>query len=88
MLRIKVDLQRFDSQPGRGVQQDALWTLRLAEPGGERVLTCGSRISQPAGGSYAEVVAAHRQALATLARRIEPVARAFVVDGATVCPAG
>ncbi len=36
----------------------------------------------------AEVVAAHRQALATLARRIEPLARAFVADGATVCPAG
>lgn len=88
VLRIKVDLQRFDSQPGRGVQQDALWTLRLAEPGGERVLTCGSRISQPAGASYAEVVAAHRQALAALARRIEPVARAFVNESVTKCLVG
>ncbi len=87
VLRIKVDLQRFDSQPGRGVQQDALWTLRLAEPAGERVLTCGSRISQPAGGSYAEVVAAHRQALSALAKRIEPVARAFVAEHDTECPA-
>jgi len=88
VLRIKVDVQRFDSLPGRRVQQDALWTLRLAEPGGERVLTCGSRIQQPAGASYAEVVLAHRQALAQLAQRIEPVARAFVADPATVCPAG
>ena len=88
VLRIKVDVQRFDSLPGLRVQQDALWTLRLAEPGGERVLTCGSRIQQPAGASYAEVVLAHRQALAQLAQRIEPVARAFVADPATVCPTG
>ena len=49
---------------------------------------CGSRISQPAGGSYAEVVTAHRQALSALAKRIEPVAQAFVADGDTICPAG
>ncbi|KUM39676.1 PqiC family protein [Pseudomonas sp. EpS/L25] len=88
VLRIKVDVQRFESIPGRRVQQDALWTLRLAEPGGERMLTCGSRIQQPAGASYAEVVLAHRQALAQLAKRIEPVALAFVANGDTVCPAG
>jgi len=52
------------------------------------VLTCGSRISQPAGASYAEVVAAHRQALATLAGRIEPVARAFVNESVTKCLVG
>lgn len=85
VLRIKVDLRRFDSSPGNYALIDATWTIR--ELGSQAVLTCSSRISESAGQGYAGLVAGHQQALATLAGRIASVAPAMASGSLPGCPA-
>ena len=85
VLRIKVDLRRFDSAPGDYALIDATWTIR--ELGSQAVLTCSSRINESAGQGYAGLVAGHQQALATLASRIASVAPAMASGSQPACPA-
>jgi hypothetical protein len=85
VLRIKVDLRRFDSSPGDYALIDATWTVR--ELGSQAVLTCSSRIHESAGQGYAGLVAGHQQALATLAAQIASVAPAMASGSVPGCPA-
>ena len=86
VLRIKVDLRRFDSSPGNYALIDATWTIR--ELGSQAVLTCSSRINENAGQGYAGLVAGHQQALATLAGQIASVAPAMAMGSVpSACPA-
>ena len=86
VLRIKVDLRRFDSAPGSYALIDATWTIR--ELGSQAVLACSSRISENPGQGYAALVAAHQQALATLAGQIASLAPALADGRMPACPAG
>jgi uncharacterized lipoprotein YmbA len=86
VLRIKVDLRRFDSSPGNYALIDATWTIR--ELGSQAVLTCSSRINESAGQGYAGLVAGHQQALARLAGQIASVAPAMAAGSVpSACPA-
>jgi uncharacterized lipoprotein YmbA len=85
VLRIKVDLRRFDSSPGDYARIDATWTVR--ELRSQAVLTCSSQISESAGQGYATLVAAHQQALSTLAGQIASVAPAMAAGSVPpACP--
>jgi len=84
VLRIKVDLRRFDSSPGDYALIDATWTVR--ELGSQAVLTCSSRIHESAGQGYPGLVAGHQQALATLASQIASVAPAMASGNVPACP--
>ena len=86
VLRIKVELQRFDSSPGNYALIDATWTIRPLK--GEAVLTCRSRINEDAGQGYAGLVAGHQRALSELAERIARVAPAMAAGSTPACPAG
>jgi uncharacterized protein len=86
VLRIKVELQRFDSSPGNYALIDATWTIRPLK--GEGVLTCRSRISEDAGQGYEGLVAGHQRALSELAERIASVAPAMAAGSAPACPPG
>ncbi|RUL74064.1 PqiC family protein [Dyella choica] len=86
VLRIKVDLRRFDSAPGSYALIDATWTIR--ELSSQAVLTCSSRVSESAGPGYAALVAGHQQALATLAGQIAGVAPAMADGRVPECPRG
>lgn len=58
-LLLRVDVQRFDSIPGRYSRMDVQWRLRNL--GNEaRLLTCRSSLQTPAGSSIDELVAAHQ----------------------------
>lgn len=85
VLRIKVDLRRFDSLPGNYAQIDATWTVR--ELRSQAVLTCNSHINESAGQGYAGLVAGHQQALSTLAGQIASVAPAMAAGSVPGCPA-
>jgi len=86
VLRIKVDLRRFDSSPNNYALIDATWTIR--ELGSQAVLTCSSRINESAGQGYAGLVAGHQQALATLAGQIASAAPAMAAGSVpSACPA-
>jgi hypothetical protein len=84
VLRIKVDLRRFDSSPGNYAQIDATWTVR--ELRSQAVLTCSSHISESVGQDYAGLVAGHQQALSTLAGQIASVAPAMAAGSVPGCP--
>ncbi|MFC3650641.1 membrane integrity-associated transporter subunit PqiC [Dyella humi] len=85
VLRIKVDLRRFDSAPGSYALIDATWTVR--ELRSQAVLTCSSHISESVGQGYAGLVAGHQQALSTLAGQIASVAPAMAAGSVpSTCP--
>jgi uncharacterized lipoprotein YmbA len=64
--RVLIDIQRFESTPQQGVTLQAAWTVRT--PAGAS--SGRSLLTEPAGGGYDELVAAHSRALATLSREI------------------
>jgi uncharacterized protein len=86
VLRIKVELQRFDSSPGSYALIDATWTIRPLK--GDNVLTCRSRINEDAGQGYESLVAGHQRALSELAGRIASVVPAMAAGSTPACPAG
>lgn len=86
VLRIKVDLRRFDSSPGNYALIDATWTVR--ELRSQAVLTCTSRINESVGQGFGDLVAGHQRALSTLAGQIASVAPAMAAGSVPECPAG
>ena len=57
---LRVDVQRFDSIPGRYARMDVQWRLR--NPGNDaRPLTCRSSLQTPTGASIDELVTAHQE---------------------------
>ena len=84
VLRIKIDLRRFDSSPGSYALIDATWTIRPLK--GDAVLTCSSRLNENAGQGYEGLVAGHQQALSELAGQIASVAPALAAGSTPACP--
>jgi uncharacterized protein len=85
VVRIKIDLRRFDSSPGNYALVEATWSVRPLK--GDTVLTCSSRISENVGQGYDGLVAGHQQALAELAGQIASVAPALAAGSSPACPA-
>ena len=88
VVRVKVDVRRFDSQPGGYALLDAAWSLRLlgGEAGGPQ-LACTSQFREPVGPGYDALVQGHQQALAQLAAGIAQAARGLAA-GTARCPEG
>ena len=87
VARIKVDVRRFDSQPGSYALLEAAWSVRVM--GGdapERTLACTSRFNQTvAGAGYDALVQAHQRALGQLAGEVAEAVRALAA-GSARCP--
>jgi uncharacterized protein len=68
-LRVRVDIQQFESVPGDAVAIDAQWTVRRF--GDENVVSGRSIVREAIGGAgYDALVAAHSRALAAVSRDI------------------
>ncbi|HEU4670329.1 MAG TPA: PqiC family protein [Dyella sp.] len=88
VVRIKVDVRRFDSQPGGYALLEAGWSLRLLDGDGDpRSLACASTFKQPVGEGYDALVRGHQQALGQLADQIARAARELAT-GPARCPGG
>jgi len=89
VARIKVDVRRFDSQPGGYALLEAAWSVRvLGGDAPERTLACTSRFNRPvAGGGYDALVQGHQQALGELAGEVADAVRALAA-GSARCPGG
>lgn len=86
VARIKVDVRRFDSQPGSYALLEATWSVHVM--GGdapERTLACTSRFNQPVAGGYDTLVQGHQQALGRLAGEVADAVRALA-GGSARCP--
>jgi uncharacterized lipoprotein YmbA len=86
VARIKVDVRRFDSQPGGYALLEAAWSVHVL--GGDapgRTLACTSRFNQPVAGGYDALVQGHQQALGRLAGEVADAVRALAA-GSARCP--
>lgn len=88
VMRIKVQVRRFDLWPGQRAQLDADWSLGVADEPGRARLTCRGRFDAPAPGGYPALVQAQQKLVLALADRIGADARAWwQMRGAACGPA-
>jgi uncharacterized lipoprotein YmbA len=84
---LQLELQRFDSTAGGQVLQQAQWSVR--RPGDTApALVCVSTLQAPAGGSVAEVAAAHRRVVERLVELLASSVRGLQDAHAAACPQG
>ena len=83
--RIGVDVQRFDSMPGRSTLV-VQWTLIGGTSSGPVALRCQSRFEQLVEAGIAPLAAGHRKALERLADTITPTLRALDAGQRVTCP--
>ena len=88
MLRIKLDLRRFDSAPGSYALIEGAWSVRLLHGDHPAALACTSRISESVGAGYDALVQGHQRAIGALAARIAAAARSLGQGQTPVCPVG
>jgi uncharacterized lipoprotein YmbA len=87
LLRVKLDVRRFDSQPGSYALIEAAWSLRMLNAAdGQAVLACTSRVSEPVGAGYGALVEGHQRALARLAAQVAVAARSIAAGQPAACP--
>jgi uncharacterized lipoprotein YmbA len=87
LLRIQVQVRRFDAWVGDKVQFEGTWRLNFADADAKARLVCSSRVEMPARGGYPELVQAQQAVLAKLATEIAQRARGW--DGTTTaCATG
>lgn len=85
-LRVKLDLRRFDSEPGSYALIDAAWSVRLLHAPHATTLACTSYVREPVGAGYIALVQGHQRAIARLAAQIAGVARSLGAGGTPACP--
>ena len=74
VLRVKVQVRRFDAWLNNQVQLEAGWSMGFAQDGKAR-LVCQGRFTEPATDGYPGLVQAQQQAVSALAARIASDAR-------------
>jgi uncharacterized protein len=85
--RIGIDVQRFDSTPGRA-SLAVQWTLTGGGNvgGGATTLRCRNRFEQAVDPGVAPLAAGHRKLIERLAETLAPVLRALDAGQAVGCP--
>ena len=68
VLRIGVELRRFDSIPGHEARVEATWTVAVS--GSAPLLRCEALLREPAAGGMPALAASHRRAVVQLADAI------------------
>lgn len=86
-LRIKVDVRRFDSQPGSYALLGATWNVRVVNGAQAGALTCASSVRETVGPGYAALVQGHQRAIASMATQIAQVGRTLAAGQVARCPA-
>lgn len=86
MLRIKLDLRRFDSQPGGQALIEGAWSARLLHGAHPATLSCTSQVSELVGAGYPALVQGHQRAIARIAAQIAAAGRALGAGQTATCP--
>ena len=84
-VRVKVDVQRFESIAGREVWLDSVWSAQ-AGVGKAQPLVCHSSLRESAPGDLGALAAAHRRAVVRLADQIGAQLLALANGAAARCP--
>jgi uncharacterized lipoprotein YmbA len=88
VLQVRLDLRRFDSQPGGYALISGAWSVRFGHDGKHKALACNSLIRESVGPGYGALVQGHQRALGELAAQIAVVGRALASGQDASCPAG
>ncbi len=83
---IRVDVERFDSAPGRYALIAASWSVRLQSSTGEEMIACASRAYVPVTNGYVALVRGQQRAVASVADRIASAARQLATGRTATCP--
>jgi uncharacterized lipoprotein YmbA len=89
VLRIKVEVRRFESRPGQYALLDADWGLSLLPAAENSRLLCHSQLREPVDGddgNYGNLVRGHQQAVSKLADQIASTARNWMTSRQSTCP--
>jgi uncharacterized protein len=87
LWRVRADVQRFDSVPGRYALEEMNWSLRPAEAaGGDALLACHATVEVPVAPGYPALTAGHRQAVERFAGAIAASLRALDTGQTPSCP--
>lgn len=88
VLRIKLDVRRFDSQPGNYALIDGTWSVRLMHgvDGKGDTVSCTSRVSETVGAGYDALVQGHQRAIGRLAAQIAAAAQSLGNGQTPACP--
>jgi uncharacterized protein len=86
VLRIKLDLRRFDSQPGSYALIEGNWSVRVLPANPGQMLACTSRVREAVGPGYDALVQGHQRAIAALAAQIAAAARSLAAAELPSCP--
>ncbi|UPG91355.1 PqiC family protein [Luteibacter aegosomaticola] len=81
VVRVQVDVRRFDSELNGNATLEAAWSVRTES----QSANCASRVVEPAGGSYDSLVDAHQRALGQLADQIAVASRSVANGQAAAC---
>jgi len=81
VVRVQLDVRRFDSEVGGSATLEASWSVRSGETTGA---ACASRASAPAGSTYDSLVEAHQRAIGQVADQVAAAVRA-VAAGQSTC---
>jgi hypothetical protein len=87
VLRVRVEVRRFESVPAQYALIDANWNLEFADKSTDARLFCHSHLRESIGSDYVSVVRGHQQAIAALAAQIAGAARLWVSSRNEACPA-
>ncbi len=85
VLRIRLDLRRFESVPGAYALVEAVWSLRLANGAAAEPMTCTSAIRETVESGYDALVRGHQRALGQLAADIAATARPYAAGQPAQC---
>ncbi len=69
-VSVRLDVQRFDSLPGRYALIDVRWRLRASDTADKALVSCRSTLQSPAGASIDSLVIAHQKNIQRLAQAI------------------
>jgi len=83
VLKVKLDVQRFDSVPGEYAEITATWSLRY---GTRPQLVCAAHERQDVGQGYDELVRGQRRALGHIAGQMAAAARRLDAGAPAACP--
>ncbi|WP_322089413.1 PqiC family protein [Burkholderia sp. BCC1999] len=75
VYRISVNVQRFESWPGKRAAVDAVWSVRSLAT--QAVMTCRTSVAEPVADGYDALVAGHRRALDVIATQAAAGVRAM-----------
>lgn len=85
-LSVRLNVERFESSPGRYALIEASWRLAEKARGKDVLAACRTRAYEEVGGSYPELVTGYQRAIAAIADDIATVAQQSMRGLAAQCP--